>query len=265
MSGPRGPHSSARRSDGDVLAQHPGRSRGALPVAVARQVEGWVRSGRFTQGARLPAERELASRLGTSRNVLREALRILETRGVIQVRHGIGSFVAEGALLGDATIPAQLNLEVSLLPVAELLVARRAIECAVVEVAARARDELDLEELRTVLEAEAAALKAKDKARYVETDLRFHELLGSCTHNSLLFAVQSEVTRATAAFRDVAFETHDAPGTALRSHWDMTDALARGDSEAARAVMVLHLIDTAERTLGALADRAQVRKEAPVP
>lgn len=90
-------------------------------------------------GSKLPAERELASRLGASRNVLREALRILETRGVVEVRHGVGTFLAQQTAEGRVTIPVQLQLEASQLSVDEILVARRAIECAVVEVGAEQR------------------------------------------------------------------------------------------------------------------------------
>ena len=230
-------------------------SRAVLPVEVARQVEGWARSGRVTAGAKLPAERELAFQLGTSRNVLREALRILQTRGVIQVRHGVGSFVVDLARPATATIPVQFDLEVSWLPVAEILTARRAIECAVVEVAAWACDSFDLKELRDVLEETAIAVRAQDISRYVAADLRFHETLGRCTHNSLLETIQGEITRATAAVRDVATETHDAMRAALRFHEGIADALARSDSEAAAATMVLHLVDIGERALGALADQ----------
>lgn len=247
-----------RRPGAKATGIDPG--RGALPQDVARRIEGWVRSGRFAAGSRLPPERELAIRIGTSRNVLREALRILETRDVVSVRHGIGTFVTEGALAGQhLTLPVQLRLEASSLPVEEVLVARRAIECAVVEVAARARDELDLEELRALLETTAAAEQARELERFVEADLGFHELLGACTHNPLLRDVQRELTRATAAVRGVATESHDAMRAAVRFHGEILDAIARADAEAARAVMVLHLVDAGERVLGALGD--EVRAE----
>jgi GntR family transcriptional repressor for pyruvate dehydrogenase complex len=219
---------------------------------MARRVEGWVRAKRFAPGSRLPPERELAIRLGASRNVVREAFRILETRGVVEVRQGVGTFVAEGAPDGPVTIPVQLRLEASRLPAEEILAARRAVECAVVEVAARARDEFDLDEMREALHSTAAAYDADDRDRFVQVDLAFHELLGQATHNSLLRDVQAELTRATAAIRGIASESRDAMRAALRFHSELLDALERRDAEAARAVMLLHVLDAGERVLGAL-------------
>jgi len=224
-----------------------------LPIEVARKVEGWVRSGRLKSGMRLPPERELATQLGTSRNVLREGLRVLQTKGVIEIRHGVGSFVAELAQSGADTIPVQLDLEVAWLPVAEILAARRAIECAVVKVAARERGSLDLEELRDVLRQTAIAVKARDTLRFIELDLRFHETLGRCTHNSVLEAIQAEITRATAAVRVVASVTHAAMRSALQFHGEIARALANGDDEAAAAGMTMHLIDASERAASGLA------------
>jgi GntR family transcriptional regulator, transcriptional repressor for pyruvate dehydrogenase complex len=241
----------------------PAVGRKVLPREVARQVEGWVRARRFGAGSKLPPERELAMRLGTSRNVLREALKILETRGAIEVRHGVGTFISDKASPGRMTIPVQLRLEASQLSLEEVLVARRTIECAVVEVGARNRDEMDLAELRASLETAAKAEELHDRATFVKADLGFHELLGQCTHNPLLGDVQTEITRSTAAVRGIASETHDAMRAALRFHGEIVDAFARGDSEAARAVMLLHLIDAGERALGALLDDVQAEASGP--
>jgi GntR family transcriptional regulator, transcriptional repressor for pyruvate dehydrogenase complex len=226
----------------------------SLPRALAQLLEGRVRARRFPPGSKLPPERELAIQLGASRNVIREALRILETRGVVEVRYGVGTFVTEHAASNHLTIPVGLTLEASRLAVHEITLARRVIECAIVEVAARTRDDLDLQEMRTLIEASAAAQEAGDSQRFIELDLAFHELLGSCTHNSILRQMQSELTRATATVRGIASQTHGAMRAAMRFHGEILDALTLGDAETARAVMLLHLGDAGERLFGALAD-----------
>jgi GntR family transcriptional regulator, transcriptional repressor for pyruvate dehydrogenase complex len=227
-----------------------GGKRKALPGGVARQIEGWVRSKRFGPGSRLPSERELAARIGTSRNVVREAVRILETRGVVEVRHGIGTFATDNLADGEPRIPVRFDLEAEELPVSEIMVARRAVECAVVAVAARACDTFDVEELYRLVDVTARAAEAEDSTRFVEADLGFHEALGHCTHNLLLRQVQSELTRATGAVRGIALATHEAMQAAVQFHREIAEACAKKDEEAARAVMLLHLIDAAERTLG---------------
>lgn len=229
-----------------------GSSRRALSQDVAREIEGLVRSGRFPAGSQLPSERELAVRLGTSRNVLREAIRIIETRGLVTVRHGIGTFATDQAAPERLTIPVQMRVEASRLPVEEIVLARRTIECAITEVAAQERDEFDLHDLRLLLEATAKAEAARSGRRFIEADLAFHELLGRCTHNVLLQEIQGEVTRATAAVRGIASTTRDAMRSALRFHGEIVDAIARKDGPVARAVMLVHIIDAGERALGAL-------------
>jgi GntR family transcriptional regulator, transcriptional repressor for pyruvate dehydrogenase complex len=236
-------------ADGRLSADQKGK-RKALPGGVARQIEGWVRSKRFAPGSRLPSERELAARIGTSRNVVREAVRILETRGVVEVRHGIGTFATDNSASGEPRIPVKFDVQAEELPISEIMVARRAVECAVVAVAARACDTFDVEELYKLVDVAAHAAEAEDRPRFVEADLGFHEALGNCTHNSLLRQVQVEITRATGAVRGIASATHDAMQAAVQFHREIAEACAKKDEEAARAVMLLHLIDAAERTLG---------------
>lgn len=86
--------------------------------------------------------------------------------------------------------------------------------------------------------------------------MRFHEFLGQCTQNSLLAEVQSEMTRASWAVRGLASQTYDAMRAAVRFHREILEACVHRDDQAARSVMLLHLIDAGERLLGALSDPA---------
>ncbi len=168
------------------------------------------------------------------------------------MRHGIGTFVTDQASPGSLTIPVQMRLEASRLPVNEILLARRTIECAVTEVAAQQRNEFDLQDLRSLLEMTAKAEAARRVSAFVESDLEFHDLIGRCTHNPLLQDIQSEVTRATAVVRGTALTTPVSMRSTLRFHGEIVDAIARKDGPVARAVMLVHLIDAGDRVLGAL-------------
>lgn len=223
-----------------------------LPQDIARRIEASVQVGRYAVGSRLPPERELCTRMRVSRNILREALRVLETRGVIEIRHGVGAFVVGYPSAERAQVPVQVRLERAAFPVNEVMAGRRAIECAVVEVAARARDDTDLARLRELLDRAVRSVTEGDTTTYVELDLKFHEYLGTCTHNRLLEGVQSELTKATLSVRSIATETYDAMRAALGFHGEILDAIACGDGEAARAAMVMHLLDARERLVAAL-------------
>ena len=67
----------------------------ALPVRIADQLAERITRGEFLPGNKLPNELELSERLSVSRTTLREALRILSTRGLVEARRGIGTFVTE--------------------------------------------------------------------------------------------------------------------------------------------------------------------------
>ncbi len=226
--------------------------RRPLPQDIASRIEASVQVGRYTVGSRLPPERELCIRMSVSRNILREALRILETRGVVEIRHGVGAFVVAYPAAEHAQIPVEVRLQRATFPVNEVMVGRRAIECAVLEVAARARDDTDLARLREFLEGAARCIAEEDAETYVDLDIKFHEYLGTCTHNRLLEDIQMELTKATLNVRSIATETHDAMRAAVGFHGEILDALARGDGEAARAAMVMHLLDARERLVAAL-------------
>lgn len=223
-----------------------------LPQDIASRIEASVQVGRYEVGSRLPPERDLCIRMRVSRNILREALRVLETRGIVEIRHGVGAFVIGYPSAERAQVPIEVRLERAAFPVNEVMVGRRAIECAVVEVAARARDDTDLARLRELLDEAARCVSEGDTTTYVDLDVKFHEYLGTCTHNRLLEDVQAELTKATLSVRSIATETFDAMRAAMEFHGEILDALARGDGEAARAAMVMHLLDARERLVAGL-------------
>ena len=226
--------------------------RRPLPQDIASRIEASVQVGRYEVGSRLPPERDLCIRMRVSRNILREALRVLETRGIVEIRHGVGAFVVGYPSAGRAQVPIEVRLERAAFPVNEVMVGRRAIECAVVEVAAKARDDTDLARLRELLDEAARCVSEGDTTTYVDLDVKFHEYLGTCTHNRLLEDVQAELTKATLSVRSIATETFDAMRAAVEFHGEILDALARGDGEAARAAMVMHLLDARERLVAGL-------------
>lgn len=245
-------HGAGAPGRASVGQRRPDERRRSLPQDLASRLEASVQVGRYKVGSRLPPERELSLRMGVSRNILREALRILEARGVVEIRHGIGAFVVAYPASEAAQVPVEVRLQRATFPIEEVMVSRRAIECAVVEVAAKARDDTDLERLRELLDGAAQCVAQRGIKTYVDLDVKFHEYLGTCTHNRLLEDIQKELTKATLSVRDIATETLDAMAAAVGFHGDILDALACGDGEAARAAMVMHLLDARERVVAAL-------------
>ncbi|NDY91343.1 FadR/GntR family transcriptional regulator [Ideonella livida] len=141
-----------------------------------------VREGRWKPGERLPAEREWAQTLGVSRGALREALGQLAERGLVQRRHGSGTWVSDqpDARKGDPW--AQL-LQRQPLMQGDLLEFREMLEIRCAELAAQRADASDRARLTERLAAVDAAYAGADRQAQVQADVAFHRALADATHN----------------------------------------------------------------------------------
>ncbi len=181
---------------------------------IAAQIADMIRAGEFIPGQRLPPERDLAKTFGVSRNVVREAMVALEMDGLVTVRLGSGTFVAN---VGGGSEPADLCL------------ARTVIECEIAALAAENRTESDLVELREA--AEQAADEADDGRRGTHWNRRFHVLLAETTRNAVLAAVVRQLWGGP----EPASRLDGAACLML------LQAVARRDAQGARAAMRTHL------------------------
>jgi GntR family transcriptional repressor for pyruvate dehydrogenase complex len=131
----------------------------------------------------LPPERQLSAQLGVSRNILREAVRMLVQKGLLEVRPGSGTYVARpGAeFLQDFIDIFVRTSEFGLL---DLVEARQALEVQIAELAAQRATEDDCLSIDHYLkELESAA---GDPERYIEADISFHEAVGKAARNEVL-------------------------------------------------------------------------------
>ncbi|MDO0927555.1 FadR/GntR family transcriptional regulator [Streptomyces sp. TG1A-8] len=193
---------------------------------------------RLPSGAPLPTEPELMEFLGASRNSVREALKALQAMGIVEIRHGFGTYVGPMSLapmiegLAFRTVAGHYRGEDSLLQLLEL---REAVETGLVSRLAGRLPEADLLELAALvrrMEQEAA-----EGAGLAETDRAFHATLYRGLDNVLL----SEVLEAFwDAFHRVQRDLVDVPQdprVTCRQHREILDAVRSGDSvRAERAV-----------------------------
>jgi DNA-binding FadR family transcriptional regulator len=222
-------------------------SLGRVSQVIVDQIRELIHSGKLRPGDRLPSERELCNRFGVSRVTVREALRVLEAGGLVDIRVGAhgGAFVTTpsqarlGAGLADL-------LRLSPLTAAEVTEARMVFELGIVPmVVARATDE-DIAALREICDRQKAALKTDSLS--IDLSAEFHTRVAACTHNAaiemlvesfhgpLLMSLKEAKTRAPLMGRKGATE-----------HAKFVDAVAAGDVEQATAIMRAHLQRTANR------------------
>ena len=157
---------------------------------VVSEIEQSVKSGVLSIGSRLPGERELAQQFGVSRVVIREAVRHLEARGIVEVRVGSGTYIrsVSGAALSKS-LTLWLRIEDS--AVLELYTVRQALEVTAASLAAVHATPEDLAQMRHLLD-EWATLLAKipfteeDVAASDNFEVEFHYLLAKASRNTAL-------------------------------------------------------------------------------
>lgn len=220
----------------------------ALPDRVKKQLLQMISSGQLGPGDRLPAERDLASDLGVSRNVVREALRSLMDANVLQARQGAGVFVAS---LDVESLIEPLDFVFSLERAAlhSLVVARMVIEPGIAALAATKITDEELRGLDELLERSRDD-EAHDSAHFLETDVEIHGRIVRIADNAFLTRIMESLGRLSRTSRQHTNSGALMRHTAHEDHERIVAALHQRDPEAAHAAMRAHI----EHVAGALAD-----------
>lgn len=186
----------------------------------------------------IPNEADLSRELEVSRTVLREAIKVLASKGLVEVRPRTGTRVlprSHWELIDPDVLHWQFVNGATEDLLREISEVRLAIEPAAAGLAAVKRDEEDLHELQRLLRAMTASLG--DPAKYVEADIRFHGAILHATHNLLLSKLAATVREALVASRLVTVNVAGGPRTAAPAHAAVVEAIEAGDRSAAFGAM----------------------------
>lgn len=199
---------------------------------VVDKIETMIVEGVLKGGARLPSEREMAEAFRVSRPKLREALQILETRGLVSVRHGDGTYIAE--LTGQAMSPAMLALYARHGEAFhDFLEYRREQEAFAARLAAERATPADHERLGAIRAELLAAWEADDREAEQEADFRLHSAIVDASHNTTLIHMMASVfdlTRRGIFYNRDLLRSLDGTGrTLLDQHLEIIDAIEAGD------------------------------------
>ena len=217
--------------------------REKLYLGIVEQILEGIQSGAFPPLSALPAERLLAEQLGVSRASLREAIRVLEHAGVLDVRTGSGTYVTEDGRSKASMLRAQSALTGEHSPL-DVLAARRVLEPACAALAATHRHQRDLDQLRRTFE-EHADREASGEDTF-EPDLSFHIATAAATHNPVL---QMLVERVAELMRQQSWREfrmrqlgHAGRGQDyVLQHRAILDAVEESNADEASAQMNAHL------------------------
>lgn len=203
-------------------------------------------------GDQLMSERDLSEQLKVSRGTVREAVQFLHALGLVEIRHGSGTFVR--ATNSDEKLREQWRQWTlrHAKRVHELLEIRRGLESFAAELAAERLADQGAEMMAEALAQMAAAAAAADVAAAVEADALFHHGLCQATGNPTLVELDDTLCKPLVPERAAAW---DLPGRAQRSieeHRAIFDAVRRQDRHGARAALIAHLTSVERDLLSAL-------------
>jgi GntR family transcriptional repressor for pyruvate dehydrogenase complex len=205
---------------------------------IVRQVKGMIAEGRLKSGDQLPPERDLAEKFVVSRTSVREALRALESLGLVEIRPGEGTFVREVSV--DSLVePLAMVMLSQREAIGELFEARRMIEPALAALAARRATPEDVGEMERILESQAKAIAAGGTG--VEQDAEFHTAIGAAAHNRAITRIAHAVMDLLRQSREEALNTPGRPDRSHNDHKRLLAAIRARDEAAARQAMVEHL------------------------
>jgi GntR family transcriptional repressor for pyruvate dehydrogenase complex len=232
-----------------------------LAQGIVEELSTRIRQQEFKPGDKLPPESAIMETYGVSRTVIREAISQLQAGGLVQTRHGIGTFVLErpagGLAIGIENI-------VTIRDVLAILELRISMETEAAWLAATRRSDDQAAQIGEALGEMQRALASGQSA--VEADVRFHQLIAQATGNRYFVELLAQLGNAIIprARLNTPELQRDKPADYLervnREHEDIYKAILRRDAEAARAAMRTHLSNSRERLR-----EAQLRAESDTP
>jgi GntR family transcriptional repressor for pyruvate dehydrogenase complex len=206
---------------------------------IVQQIEDSVLNGSLKPGDQLPAERDLAQRLGVSRTAVREAVKALREKGLVEAYSGRGTFITDGtsqAARQSFDLMVKIGQQEGAPHLAEL---RLILEPGIAALAAARVQEAELVAMR---EAVAVMDRShRDPAAFIEADLDFHLALAEAAANPLILSLIDSIVGLLREQRMKIFNVDGGPQRGQVHHKRILEAVERRDPEMARGAMRAHL------------------------
>ncbi|MEV8022362.1 FadR/GntR family transcriptional regulator [Streptomyces sp. NPDC086554] len=216
-------------------ALRPVAAKPRLYEQVLDSLRDYVAKGGLGAGDRLPPERDLAARLGVSRASVKQAIVVLEVQGLVEARHGGGTYLVRDTL--DVEPVEQLVERRRRLP--DVLDAREALETKLAELAAERRTDEDLAAIRSALARMATEIE--DGAHGVEGDRLFHAAVTAAAHSSILAEFMRSITDQIAESRNESLRQPGRPPRSHAQHLAILEAIEARQPKKAAAAMRRHV------------------------
>ena len=196
-----------------------------------------IRERGCSAGDKLPNEYELSALLGVSRNTVREALRALASRNILEIRQGAGTFISHKMGVADDPLGFYLMEDRKKL-VIDLMQIRSIIEPQIAALAAQNASSEDIEVLRRLTcEVEELILNRQD---FTQKDVEYHTQLASCSKNIVMSNLIPVICQGITVYAEMVFEKEFEQ--TIKSHREIFEAVKQGRAADAQQAMIFHLL-----------------------
>lgn len=210
-----------------------------LYETIIEQIKEMIDRGELLPGDKFPSERNLMEKLGVSRAVLREAFRVLESRGLVESRPGGGRYLRK--IGGVKMINGSVDLERDAL--LDVIEAREIVEVKIVRLAVKRATDEEIAKLKSMnMKFHGMGSNLED---YMEKDkdLAFHLALAEMSHNFILKMMINFILILTKDLREKSMLDHDHWVRLCDQHSDIVEAVSNRQEEEAAQKMMSHLND----------------------
>jgi GntR family transcriptional regulator, transcriptional repressor for pyruvate dehydrogenase complex len=217
---------------------------------IVLQIEESVQRGDLKVGDQLPAERELAQQFGVSRTAVREAVKALREKGIVEAFPGRGTFITNGTSYGIRQSLDRMVKSGQPDGFAFLVEVREILEPEIASLAATRAQEQDLATMREAISVMDAA--RRDPDAYIEADLDFHLSLAEAAANPLILSLIDSIVGILREQRMGIFSVEGGPERGQYHHKRIMEAIEHRDPQGAREAMKAHLGQVREDSRNAL-------------
>lgn len=228
----------------------------SLPERTADVISDIIYRENYRVGAKLPNEVELARRLEVSRNTLRQAIRILVDKGILEVERGAGTFVSSRLGMSDDPLGLSMVLDKNQL-LKDLLEVRLLIEPRIAALAAERRTKEELNQIADICTRLEHAYSQGQN--YYALDMEFHFFLAGCSRNLVVHSLLPAISQ-TIILQERVIQARMGKQTVL-AHRRIYEAVVRGNGSEAYDAMMVHLVQNQERMLRQIEGKEKLHRE----
>ena len=210
----------------------------SLTDSASRRIAELIGNGTFAPGHRLPPERELAGTLGLSRGALREALRTLESVGLLQARVGSGRYVRASQIDDPA---GGLSVWMQLQPIGDVISVRKILEPAAIMAIPATSLQATATQVRTLYSRMERAFEDRKLEAATRVHTEFHLALVQYAPSRLHGVLLASMIKGAESAQLEIFRNHEAGIQSLAKHIPMVEALESGDVEGTAEAVAEHL------------------------